>query len=363
VKVSHAVSFLAFGLIVAYAVYYIAELGVRVGPPDDRVNVAMQVADINGLVVDSNVLLRGVPVGKVTGIDTSLQSATVHFYVDKQYPIPVDSEVRLENLSALGESYIGLVPRTSGGPVFHDGQQVATENVTQPASISELATGVVRVLNQMDPGQLNRLVDEADQALPPTNEVLPNLTRASTLLRDTVNGMQGRGSDVLANFQTLVAEGAYIGPALSKISPPLLATGTPLYKLFWAAYHVVTDTGAPESIKNFGRLLARVQGFLDTRAPDIKVYAQALMPNIQRIASAAMNIDTGQILTNMLDALPEDGTITLRVTTPGPPPPLAGPPPADPPTGPLPTDPATGPLPGPIPDPPTEPVPAALPAP
>jgi phospholipid/cholesterol/gamma-HCH transport system substrate-binding protein len=320
VKIRYAVSFIAFGLIVAYAVYYIGALGVRLGPPDDRVNVAMQVPDINGLVVDSNVLLRGVPVGKVTGIDTTMQNATVRFYIDKQYPIPVDSDVRLENLSALGESYIGLVPRTSDGPTFHDGQQVATKNVTQPASISELATSVVRVLNQMDPGQLNRMVNETDQALPPPNEVLPNLTRASTLLRDTVNSMQGRGSQMLANFQTLLQNAGFVGPILSEISPGLLATGTPLNRLFWAAYHVVTDTGAPESIKNFGRLLARVQNFLDTRGPDIKVYAQALMPNIQGIGAALMNFDTGQILSNMLDAVPEDGTITLHVTTPSPPP-------------------------------------------
>jgi virulence factor Mce-like protein len=320
VKISHAVSFIAFGLIVAYAVYYIAELGVRAGPPDDRVNVAMQVPDINGLVVDSNVLLRGVPVGKVTGIDTTIQSATVHFYIDKQYPIPVDSDVRLENLSALGESYIGLVPRTSDGPTFHDGQQVATENVTQPSSISELATSVVRVLNQMDPGQLNRVVDEVDQGLPPSNEVLPNLSRASTLLRDTANSMQGRGSAMMTNFQTLLQNAGFVGPILSEISPGLLATGTPLYRLFWAAYHVVTDTGAPESIKNFGRLLARVQNFLDTRGPDLKVYAEAFMPQIQNISGALMNFDTGQLLSNMLDSVPEDGTITLHVTTPRPPP-------------------------------------------
>ncbi len=323
-KIRYAVSFIAFGLIVAYAVYYIGALGVRLGPPDGRVNVAMQVPDINGLVVDSNVLLRGVPVGKVTAIDTSMQNATVRFYIDKRYPIPVDSDVRLENLSALGESYIGLVPRRSDGPMFHDGQQVATENVTQPASISELATSVVRVLNQMDPGQLNRLVDETDQALPPPNEVLPNLRRASTLLRDTAKSMQGRGSEMLANFQTLLQNAGFVGPILSEISPGLLATGTPLNRLFWAAYHVVTDTGAPESIKNFGRFLARVQNFLDTRGPDLKVYAQALMPNIQGIGAALMNFDTGQILSNMLDAVPEDGTITLHVTTPrsqpGPPP-------------------------------------------
>jgi phospholipid/cholesterol/gamma-HCH transport system substrate-binding protein len=144
------------------------------------------------------------------------------------------------------------------------------------------------------------------------------LSRASALLRDTANSMQGRGAAMLANFQTLLQNAGFVGPVLSEISPGLLATGTPLYKLFWAAYHVVTDTGAPESIKNFGRLLARVQNFLDTRGPDLKVYAQAFMPQIQNISGALMNFDTGQILSNMLDAVPEDGTITLHVTTPGP---------------------------------------------
>jgi virulence factor Mce-like protein len=319
-------SFVAFGLIVAYAVYYIASLGVRIGPPDDRVNVSMQVPDINGLVPDSNVLLRGVPVGKVTGIDTSMQSATIQFYIDKQYPIPVDSDVRLENLSALGESYIGLIPRTSEGPMFHDGQQVATENVTQPASISELATSVVRVLNQMDPGRLKRLVDETDRALPPEDAVLPNLTRASTLLRNTVTSMQGRGSEMLANFQTLLQNAGFVGPLLAEITPTLLEFGPAVRALWVGPYLLVTESGAPESIHNFGRLVARLQNFLDTRAADIKVVAQAFMPNIQGIAAALMNFDTGQFLSNMLDAVPEDGTITLHVTTPGrPPSPAPGP--------------------------------------
>jgi hypothetical protein len=66
--------------------------------------------------------------------------------------------------------------------------------------------------------------------------------------------------------------------------------------------------------------LARVQNFLDTRGPDLKVYAEAFMPQIQNISGALMNFDTGQLLSNMLDSVPEDGTITLHVTTPGPPP-------------------------------------------
>jgi virulence factor Mce-like protein len=314
----YLVSFAAFTVIVGYSVYYIAGLGVRVGPPDDRVNVTMQVPDINGLVVDSNVLLRGVQVGKVTGIQTSLAGATVHFYVDKRSPIPVDSEVRLENLSALGESYIGLMPRTSTGPLMHDGQQVATEDVRQPASISELASSLERVLDQMDPVPLHRLVGELDRALPDKDVVLPNLARASVLLRNAVTGMDGRGSQTLRNLQTLLQNAGFVGPKLSEIVPALYALGPEIFGLFRAAGSLVTETGSPEGMRNVGRLLARVQRFLDDRAPDLKVFAEAFTPNIKAIAAAAMNLDTGQILSNMLAAIPEDGTITLRVKTPPP---------------------------------------------
>ena len=317
-KFRYVLSFTAFAVIVAFSVYYIAGLGVRIGPPDERVKVSMQVSDINGLVVDSNVLLRGVQVGKVTGIRTSLTGATVDFYVDKDFPIPLDSEVRLENLSALGESYIGLLPRTSTGPTFHDGLQIATEDVRQPASISELATNVVHVLDQLDPAPMSRLVGELDQALPDKDAVLPNLARASMLLRNAVTSMDGGGAHLLDNLQTLLRNAGFVGPRVAEIAPALYALGPPIFWLFRYAQDVVLKTGSPEGIRNVGRLLKRVQDFLDNRAPDLKVFAEAFTPNVKAMAAAAMNFDTGQILSNMLDAIPEDGTITLRVKTPAP---------------------------------------------
>jgi hypothetical protein len=118
-------SFIAFGVMLALGVAYFGELGVRVGLPEpaDRTDLSMEVADISGLVVDSNVLLRGVPVGKVTNLSTTVDRATVDFYVDEGYRIPADSDVKLANLSALGEAYIELVPRTDSGPMLQDGQR------------------------------------------------------------------------------------------------------------------------------------------------------------------------------------------------------------------------------------------------
>lgn len=310
-------SFLAFGLLIVVGIGYIGALGVRVNPPSDRTNLSMDVADINGLVVGSNVLLRGVEVGRVSGISTSVANATVDFYVDNRFRIPVDSEVRLDNLSALGESYIGLLPNDDDGPFLKDGQRIAAEAVTQPPSISELATSVVRVLNQLDPAALERIVNEADVALPDPNSVLPNLARASTVLRNTSASMDGRGQVLLSNFQTLLQNADWLGPTLADISPYLPRSGHSLGEIFRLLITGLVGNGSPEAMVNFRLYLTRIQKLLDDRGPDLKVLFESLLPHFQGIAGSLMNFDTGQMLTNILQTVPQEGAITLHVTVPG----------------------------------------------
>lgn len=311
-------SFIAFGLMIAFALSYIASLGVRISPPSHRTEVSMKVADTNSLVAGSYVLLRGVPVGEVSNIATSIDGATVDFYIDGQYQVPVDSDVRLENLSALGESYIGLVPRSQGGPMLHNGQRIATESVIQPASISELATSVVRVLDQLDPGSLQRIVGEADAALPSPNSVLPNLEHTARLLRSTAADMHGRGQVLIDNFQTLLQNAGWLGPLLAVLRSQLDTMGPNIEGMFsgFGGDVYCGDHGGPDVLYNFDKFLARIQKLLDNNGGDIKVVGEAFLPHIKGIAGALMNFDTGQILSNMLASLPEDGAVTLHVAIP-----------------------------------------------
>jgi phospholipid/cholesterol/gamma-HCH transport system substrate-binding protein len=314
-KVRDVMSFIAFGVAIAFAVGYISSLGVRVRPPSDRINVSMTVADINGLFVDSNILLRGVPVGKVTNIESSVGAATVDFYIDGRFRVPVDTEVRLENLSALGESYIELVPRSQKGGMLHDGQRIATESARQPPSISELATSVVRVLNQLDPSQLERIIGEADTALPATREVLPNLTHASRVLRNTAADMHGSGRALLDNFQSLLANAGFVGPILTSITPQVFNTGRNV-RAALSGFTLSIHYGSPRNVDDLSRFLSRIQRLLDNNGGDLKVLGEAFRPKIKAIAGALLNFDAGQILTNILASLPEDGAITLHVTAP-----------------------------------------------
>lgn len=314
-RIRDGVTFIAFGVMIAVAVGYIASLGVRISPPANRANISMRVSDINSLVVGSNVLLRGVPVGKVTNIESSVDGATIGFYIDGGFRVPVDSDVRLENLSALGETYIGLVPRRPDGPILQDGQRIATERVIQPASISELATSTVRVLNQADPDALKRIVNEVDAAFPSPVSVLPNLSRASILLRNVAADMHGQGRDLLDNFQTLLQNAGWLGPLLADVTPGINTVGYNAGMTF-SGFVTSQYLGAPHVHIQFNRYLDRIQKLLDDNGGDLRLLGEALLPQLKGISGALMNFDTGQILTNILASVPPDGAITLHVTIP-----------------------------------------------
>ena len=313
----NVLSFAAFAMIIAVSLLYIGSFGLRFGPPAHRINLSMAVPDVKGLVVGSSVLLRGAAIGEVTAVSSAVDNATIDFYIAGDQRVPVDSEVRLDNLSAVGEAFIGFIPRTSSGPMLTDGQHIATESVTVPPSISQLATSVVRFLNQMDPEQLKRILAEADAALPDPGQVMPNLSRASMLARNMVIGMNGRGREVLDNFQTLLRNAGWVGPALADIGPPVRASGEYISRV-WNGMMNTIAWNNPINMKLFQEFLNRIQNFLDTRGPDLKVITHALLPQFQGIGGALMNFDTAQMLSNALSDIPEEGAITLHVTIPDP---------------------------------------------
>lgn len=308
-------SFTVFLAMIAVFVGYMASVGIRISPPADRTALSMDVSDINNIVVGSNVLLRGAPVGQVTGIDASIAAATIHFYVDGRYRVPVDSDVRLDNLSALGESYIELEPRSSDGPMLRDGQSIAPESVKQPPSISELGVSVVRFLNQLDPQQLSRVVGELDAGFPDPGPVLPNLAHASLLLRNTTADFKGQGRELLDNFQVLLKNAGFVGPQLAAGAAPIKEMG-PGIAATWNAFVEYIFFIDPGAVYGVGGLVGRLMKFLDERGIDLKILGEATSANVLLIANAIRNLDSSEVLANLQATVPEDGLIDLHVAIP-----------------------------------------------
>ncbi|BBY38057.1 hypothetical protein MMAN_21910 [Mycobacterium mantenii] len=310
-------SFIVFGLMIAGSVGYVGSLGVRVGAPPGRTNVSMMVADVNGLAVGSNVLLRGVAVGKVSNITTSIGGATIDFYIERQYRVPADCKVRLDNLSALGETYIGLFPQRQDGPLFRDGQRITTESVIQPPSITELAVTVARILSQVDSEAVERILGEVNTAMPNERAVLPNLSHASKLLRNTAADMHGKGRVLLGNFQTLLRNSGWLGPAVADITPGTEESAPAVKYIIDGTGELIYERGGMgQNLYRLDHLVGRLQKFLDNQGGDFKVLGEAFRPKVKAIAGALLNVDPSEIMANILATVPEDGAITLHVTIP-----------------------------------------------
>ena len=170
----------------------------------------------------------------------------------------------------------------------------------------------MRVLHQLDPDALSRIIKESSDALPDPIAVLPNLSRTSTLLNNTVNGMNGQGRVLLSNFQTLLQNAEWVNPNLTRLTPRVKHLGI-AWQDFFKHLPILFSRGNPENINNLNMLVARIQSLLDDRGGDLKVLGEAFQPKLNAIAGSLMNFDTGQILDHFLQQVPADGAITLRV--------------------------------------------------
>ena len=81
-----------------------------------RINVILELPAAGGLYKFSNVTYRGVQVGKVTDVRLTGTGAEATLTLDTSPKIPADLQAEVRSVSAVGEQYVDLRPRTDSGP-------------------------------------------------------------------------------------------------------------------------------------------------------------------------------------------------------------------------------------------------------
>jgi phospholipid/cholesterol/gamma-HCH transport system substrate-binding protein len=120
---------------------------------------------------------------------------------------------------------------------------------------------------------------------------------------------------LLDNFQVLLQNAGFVGPALAGIAPGIRDLAPPL-RVVWSDAITVGCLLMPEGVLDFSGLLTRIQKLLDDRGPDLRILGEATSANVKSIASALRNFDSSQILANLLATVPESGAIDLHVAVP-----------------------------------------------
>ncbi|WP_026919042.1 MlaD family protein [Gordonia shandongensis] len=313
------VSIVAMLIVSLASLAYMRSVGLPVAHFDSERSASMRIDDTNGLVVGSRVLMRGVDIGRVTSVESSADAITVDLTYREDHLIPTSSTFRVDNLSALGETYIAVLPDTQDGPYLPDGAEIDTDRVTVPTTIKALSERFTRLLDQIDPEQLQEIFAELRSALPDDAAVLSTITRAGVATAAMLDETRSPFTTLLTNLQKMLADSSFIPPGLSGTADHILAFGKGFDGAMTAAQFFTVFAPLPDSISDgAGPLIDNLQKFLDRSAGDIQVLTVDVLPSAMAAAKSMRTMNIGAVLDRALAATASGDALTLDISSPRP---------------------------------------------
>jgi phospholipid/cholesterol/gamma-HCH transport system substrate-binding protein len=205
-----------------------------------RLKVTLELPAAGGLYRFGNVTYRGVQVGKVTEVKLTDTGAEATLSLDTSPKIPADLQADVLSVSAIGEQYVDLRPRTDAAPYLQDGSRIPVANTTIPQEVGPMLE------------QVNKLVSS-----------IPG-DRIGDLLDETFKAFNGAGPD----FQSLIDSGAKITGDVNGASDQLRG--------------LIDDSGplldsqaeTTDSIRTWARSLAGISGQLAQNDPEVRAILQ-----------------------------------------------------------------------------------------
>jgi phospholipid/cholesterol/gamma-HCH transport system substrate-binding protein len=147
--------------IVAMTLFYIqAPTLLGIG----RMTVTLELPATGGLYRFSNVTYRGVQIGKVTAVALTANGAKATLSLDTSPKIPANLQADVLSVSAVGEQYVDLRPRTDSAPYLRDGSVIAMRDTTIPQAVGPMLDQVNELIKSLPKNKIGQLLDESFQA-------------------------------------------------------------------------------------------------------------------------------------------------------------------------------------------------------
>lgn len=177
-KLRRARSVLATALVLVAGVI----LAMRTADAAARTTVVAYFDNSNGVFAGDDVLIRGVPVGKIVKIEPQPLRAKISFWFDRKYRVPADAAAAILSPQLVTGRAIQLTPPYAGGPTMADGTVIPQERTVVPVEWDDLRAQLQRLtalLQPTRPGGVSTL-----GAL--INTAADNLRGHGATIRDTI---------------------------------------------------------------------------------------------------------------------------------------------------------------------------------
>jgi virulence factor Mce-like protein len=154
-----------------------------------RINVTLELPAAGGLYRFSNVTYRGVQIGRVTEVKLTEKGAEARLTLDTSPKIPADLKAEVRSVSAVGEQYVDLRPRTDSSPYLRDGSVIAMDNTTIPQQVGPMLDQVSALVDSIPGDRISDLLDESFKAFNGAGEDFQSLLDSSSKLTGDINGV------------------------------------------------------------------------------------------------------------------------------------------------------------------------------
>jgi len=157
-----------------------------------KMTVTLKLPAGGGLYRFSNVTYRGVQIGKVTALGLTPNGAQATLSLDTSPKIPADLSAEVRSISAVGEYYVDLRPRTDSPPYLRDGSVIAVNEATIPQPIGPVLDQTSALINSIPKGKLSTLLDESFKAFNGAGYDFQSLFDSSAKVSGDLNGVADR---------------------------------------------------------------------------------------------------------------------------------------------------------------------------
>jgi len=150
--------------------------------------VKLELPASGGLYRFSNVTYRGVQIGKVTEVTVISPTKVVATLSLNTSPrIPADLVAEVRSVSAIGEQYVDLQPRSDSTPYLHDGSVIPAQDTTLPQQVGPMADQLSNLIGSIPKEKLSGLLDESFKAFNGAGYDLGSLADSSATLSHDLN--------------------------------------------------------------------------------------------------------------------------------------------------------------------------------
>ena len=154
-----------------------------------RYEIKLQLPSSGGLYRFSNVTYRGVEVGKVTAVTLTPAGADVTMSIATSPKIPANLQADVQSVSAVGEQYVDLKPRTDSGPYLQNGSVIPAEDATIPTPVGPVLDKLSRLVGTFPKDRLSALLDETYQGFNGAGDDFGSLLDSTATLSHSLNGV------------------------------------------------------------------------------------------------------------------------------------------------------------------------------